>query len=191
MGSANELRDLLRPLRIYDLTAESLSGAELEALGAGLDGLKACLARAEREGCLATAADEGLARWESLFSRAAVSSSADLRREAVAALLRAGRGCPTLASVNDAVSGCGLRAVVRETGETGRVQVCFPDVRGVPEDFERLREIVLDLLPVHLDVTFLFDFTTWAGIHAAGWTWESIHAAAYTWDGLQLALEPV
>ena len=37
MGYSDYLRALLRPMDIYDLTPSSLSGAELEALGRGLD----------------------------------------------------------------------------------------------------------------------------------------------------------
>ena len=60
MGYSDYLRALLRPMDIYDLTPSSLSGAELEALGRGLDDLSQRLDYVERESALATAEGEGL-----------------------------------------------------------------------------------------------------------------------------------
>ena len=48
MGYSDHLRRLLRPLGVYDLRPESLSGAELEALGQGLDGVSARMDYVER-----------------------------------------------------------------------------------------------------------------------------------------------
>ena len=59
MGYGEHLRNLLQPLGIYDLAPGSLSGSELDALGAGLDKLSGRLDYAERESALATAETEG------------------------------------------------------------------------------------------------------------------------------------
>ena len=58
------LKTLLAPLGVYRLDRDSLSGAELYALGRGLDAVAERLERAEREGVTATAEDEGLRRRE-------------------------------------------------------------------------------------------------------------------------------
>ena len=68
MGYSDHLRRLLRPLGVYDLRPESLSGAELEALGQGLDGVSARMDYVERESALATAQGEGLDRREGPFA---------------------------------------------------------------------------------------------------------------------------
>ena len=86
MGSGDQLRTLLRPLGVYDLTPGSLSDSELEALGRGLDGVRGRLDDVEREGSLATAEGEGLDRLEALFARTPVHYSTELRRQAIAAL---------------------------------------------------------------------------------------------------------
>ena len=62
------LRELLEPLGIYDLSEESVSGAEIFALGAGLDTVSQQLERTEREALTATAQEEGLTRREALFA---------------------------------------------------------------------------------------------------------------------------
>ena len=62
MGYCDYLKNLLRPLGIYDLSDRSLSASELEALGHGLDGAEAAIDYAERESALSTAEGEGLDR---------------------------------------------------------------------------------------------------------------------------------
>ena len=99
MSHAQYLRDLLRPLGVYDLSEGSLSGSELDALGMGLDGLSQRLDYVEREGQLATAREEGLDRMEALFARAQVNYYTDLRRQAIAAMLMIGGDCFTLSDI--------------------------------------------------------------------------------------------
>ena len=64
MGCCDDLKALLAPLGLYDLSAGARNEAELFALGAALDGVDAALTAAEREALVPTATDEGLARWE-------------------------------------------------------------------------------------------------------------------------------
>ena len=190
MGYSDYLRALLRPMDIYDLTPSSLSGAELEALGRGLDDLSQRLDYVERESALATAEGEGLDRMESLFARTPVRYTTQLRRQAIAALLRIGGGCVTLADINSTISGCGINALVQETGRFGYIRIIFPDVSGVPEGFDQIREIILDIVPCHLDVDFSFRYLTWAECEAFGCTWAAVEERAYTWRQFQLAVSP-
>ena len=86
MGYYRYLCDLLRPLRVYRLEPESISGAELYAAGESLDAVAERLETAEREGILATAENEGLARREALFASHGAATTAQARRAAIAAL---------------------------------------------------------------------------------------------------------
>lgn len=188
MGYGDYLRTLLRPLGVYDLSEGSLSGSELDALGMGLDGLSQRLEYVEREGQLATAREEGLDRMEALFARAPVHYSTDLRRQAIAALLMIGGDCFTLSDINAAISGCGIKALAQEKGEFGYIRIIFPDVSGIPEGFEQIQKIILDIIPCHLDVEFYFRYLTWAECEAFGYTWAIIHQREYTWYGFELAV---
>ena len=183
----NYLRSLLAPLGIYDLSAPSLSGSELDAMGAGLDDAEGALEWVERESILATAEDEGLTLRESLFARRPVNYGTDLRRAAIAALLRIGGDSFTLQDINSAISGCGIKAEALEMGE-GHIRVIFPDVAGVPEGFDQIEGIILDIIPCHLATEFYFRYLTWAECEAAGYTWAMIHAAEYTWHEFELAV---
>lgn len=188
LGYSDHLRELLRPLGVYDLSPESLSGSELEALGAGLDALSGRLDYVERESALSTAQDEGLDRLEALFARTPVHYTTELRRGAIAALLRIGGDSFTLSAINSAISGCGINALVEEKNQVGYVRVIFPDVVGVPEGIDQIKEIVLDILPTHLDVEFYFRFLTWAECHAHQYSWSIVQGENYTWYEFQCAI---
>lgn len=188
MGYGEHLRKLLRPLGIYDLTPGSLSGSELDALGAGLDALSERMDYVERESALATAEGEGLRRRETLFARTPVHYSTALRRQAIAALLRIGGDCFTLSDINNTISGCGIKALAQEKDRFGYIRIIFPEVAGIPEGFEQIREIILDIIPCHLDVEFYFRYLTWAECEAYQYTWTIVHQREYTWLQFQMAV---
>lgn len=188
MGYYHYLCELLRPMRVYRLEEESISGAELFAAGGGLDEAAEVLEKAAREGLLMTAEDEGLARRERLFSRIGARTTPELRRLAIASLMRVGGDGFTLRAVNETIGGCGVRAVAEETDKAGTVRVTFPQVAGEPEDFERIREIILEIMPCHLAVDFYFRYLTWAECEAAGWTWNGVEAAEHTWESFEKAV---
>lgn len=183
------LRALLAPLGVYRLDRDSLSGAELYALGRGLDAVSDRLERVERESVTATAEDEGLRRREALFLRRPAAVTPEERRAAIAALLQIDGDSLTPEAIDRTIRGCGIRAQAIELG-TNRVRVVFPDVAGVPAEFEQIQKIVMDILPCHLGVEFYFRFLTWAECEAAGYTWAFVEEQAYDWEGFQMAIPP-
>ena len=108
------------------------------------------------------------------------------RRAAIRALLCIDGDSLTLAAVNRAIQGCGIRAQVRETG-VGTVEVWFPGQQGVPAQFERIRRILLDLLPCHLAVTFCFRYLSWEEFEGRSPSWAAVEAAGTTWEELELS----
>ena len=135
-----------------------------------------------------TAAGEGLARRERLFSRLGVRTTPELRRLAVASLGRVGADGFTPEAINRTISGCGIRAVAEETDEYGTVRVTFPQTAGEPEDFDRIRGIILDIMPCHLLVNFYFRYLTWAECEEQGFTWAAAETAGHTWESFELAV---
>jgi hypothetical protein len=185
---AEYLRALLAPLGVYDLSQSAISGGEVEALGDGMDAVSTALALAEREIALTTAEDAGLTRREALFARKIAAPTLDLRRQAIQALSNVGGDSLTLQAVNETLSGCGIRAQAEETETFGCVRVRFPDVVGVPEEFDRIREIALDILPCHLETEFFFRYLTWAECEAQQLTWAMVEAQNDTWEEFQMAV---
>ena len=183
------LRALLAPLGVYRLDRDSLSGAELYALGRGLDAASARLDQVEREGLTATAEDEGLRRREALFLRRPAAVTPEERRAAIAALLQIDGDSLTPEAIDRTIRGCGIRAKAIEMG-TNQVRVVFPETAGVPAEFEQIRKIILDILPCHLGVEFYFRFLTWEECHREEYTWALVEEREYDWSGFQLAIPP-
>lgn len=181
------LRDMLEPLGVYDLREGSINGAELAALGAGLDRIETRLERAEREALTATAEEEGLRRREALFTRRPAADRPEERRAAIAALLQIDGDSLTPEDIDRTLRGCGIRARAVELGG-GRLRVVFPDTAGVPAEFSQIQAMILDILPCHLEVEFYFRYLTWEECERAGHTWQSVEAAGHTWESFQLAV---
>ena len=180
------LRELLEPLGVYDLTEGTLNRAELYALGKGLDDVSGQLEMVERESLTATAEGEGLERREALFARRPAAVTAEERRAAIAALLQIDGDSLTPGAMNQTSLGCGIRARALEI-DTGHLRVIFPEVGGVPEEFEQIRDIILDILPCHLEVEFYFRYLTWEECEQSAYTWAAVEAAGHTWDTFQMA----
>lgn len=181
------LRDLLVPLGVYDVAPASYGGGELAALGTALDGVAQRLETVEREALTATAEGAGLERREALFARRPVATTVAARRAAIAALLQIDGDSLTPLAIERTIRGCGIRAKALEV-DGGHLRVTFPEVGGIPPEFEQIQEIVLDILPCHLEVEFYFRYLTWAECQAAEMTWAWIEAAAHTWYSFELAV---
>ncbi len=181
------LKALLAPLGVYDLSDGTVNEAELYGFAAGLDAAAEQVEYAEQEGLTATAEDEGLRRREALFARRPAAVTAQQRRDAIAALLQIDGDSFSLADINKTISGCGIRAQAVELGQ-GHIRVLFPETAGVPDEFDQIRKIVLDILPCHLETEFYFRYLTWAECEDYGWTWAAVESADHTWDSFELAV---
>jgi hypothetical protein len=184
MSHAQQLWDLLLPLGPYSRQGVYTAG-ELEGEGRALDGVQSALEELEREAMLDTAEGVGLENLEGLLVHRPVAETAPARRAALSALLRIGGDSFTLAAINDNLKGCGLNVEVSETGETGVVEVRFPDVPGIPEGFEKLKKIIEDILPCHLEPRYVYWYITWQMVEEKFGTWGAIEAGGYTWEELE------
>ena len=184
------LRALLEPLGVYRFEGSGIHQAELAALGAELDRIGELLETAEREAVTATARQQGLSRRESLFLRRPAATAAEDRRAAIAALLQIDGDSLTPSAINLTLQGCGIKAWAKEQ-VGGTLRVLFPEVAGVPEEFDQIRSIILEILPCHLGVEFYFRYLTWEECERTAFTWDTVEAAEHTWDSFQLAVPPM
>ena len=180
------LASLLLPLRVYDLREGTINRGELAACGRALDSCEAELNDTAREMNLTTAKDFGLEQIEALLPYRPVCETAAQRRAALAALLRIGGDSFTLEAINDTLRGCGLNARAEEGDEPGYVKVYFPDVAGIPEGFDRLRTIIEEILPSHVDVTYVFWYNTWGMVAKRYPTFGEAEATGLSWYGLAI-----
>ena len=181
MGYGEYLKNLLRPLRLYELDSGA-GGAELESVGAALDGVYGALERALAEGIVASARDAGLGAYEEILPFVPSYLTAEDRRRAVEALLRIDMRSFTCADLNGTISGCGIRARVEETGTAQTVLVSFPYNRGVPEGFDELRSRIEQILPCHLGVEYFFDRILWGQVAEWFASWAQLEERCPTWD---------
>ena len=187
MSHARYLRELLRPLGVYDLSAP-FNGSELDAQGAALDGVMDRAEEVQREVSLVTAETWGLENTARLFVRRPVASDPRKLASALAALLRIGGDSFTLDAINDTITGCGIPAVVKELG-TGQVSVSFPGTAGVPAGFEELKKIIEDILPTHLGIQYDFWFLLWRELEEWFPSWRSIEDRNMTWTELETCVK--
>lgn len=187
MSHSQYLRDLLRPLGIYDLEAP-FNGGELDAQGEALDRAMAALEEIQRESSLTTAESWGLEQVARLFLRRPVATQPRPLADALAALLRIGGDSFTLAAINDTISGCGVPALVKELG-VGQVAVFFPGIAGEPPGFQELKVIIEDILPAHLGIAYKFWFITWEELEEKFPTWQVIEAEKLSWTELETSVD--
>ncbi len=183
-GHGEALRQLLRPLRVYEL-GSTVNGGELDAQGAALDGVLDTLEEIQQEMLLTTAQGRGLEAIEALLIRKPVTDDLEMRRAALAALLRIGGDSFTPAAINDNLKGCGVNAVAEETGTPGKVKVRFPDVPGIPDGFAEMRLIIESILPAHVEVEYVYWYVTWAILEAKFHTWGEIEELNPTWEEME------
>ena len=158
MKHSTLLEGLLRPLEVYAWDNGGFQRAEIVAVGAALDEAQDQLERIEQEMLVTTAKGEGLERIAALLRRRPTSVSQEALRSALAALLRIGDGSFTLAALQDAVCGCGVAAILSEGADPCTVEIRFPGVGGIPEQFAELSCILEDILPCHLDIQYIFNY---------------------------------
>ena len=185
-GHEQRLAALLQPLGVYDLRPGTINRGELAAYGGALDGAEEELDHTAREMSLTGAEDFGLERIEALLPYRPVCQTAGQRRQALAALLRIGGDSFTPEAVNDTPLGCGINARAEETGRPGYVEVRFPRVAGIPEGFGRMRAIIEEILPSHLDITYVFWYNTWAQVAGRRPTWRDGMRDGLSWYGLAI-----
>lgn len=179
MSIGQALRDLLAPLGVYRWEGTFRWG-ELQSEGAALDQAEEVLARIQREANLATAQEEGLTGLCRLLG-CREEGEPDQLRQTLAALLRVGSGSFTLAAVNDAVRGCGISALVEETGDPLKLAVSFPDTGGMPDDFARRQQVIEKLLPCHVQVEYQFQYMTWTLLEGRFLSWAQLEETGATW----------
>lgn len=182
MGYTDRLIGLLKPLEVYDLT-NGAGAAEIRALGGAMDGVGAITGETARECVAGTAESWGLSQYEELFPHIPAWSDTESRRRAIISLLTVNDSSFTLAGVNAAISGCGITARAAEAGTPETVIITFPDTRGEPDEYDRIKSIIESIVPCHLDIVYSLVFATWGEIEALDLTWAQ--ADTMTWKSFE------
>ena len=160
--------------RVY-ATFMQTAGAELDAAHAAVYDILAQF--------FVDTATWGLDRWESEMGLVPLEGAGlQERREAIRARLR-GLGTATIKlikNVGEAYLGGTLDVIEDHRAYTVVVQ--FVDVRGVPINLQDVQAAIRLIVPAHLDLEYIFRFSTWDRVDAEDLTWDEVDALALTWD---------
>ena len=185
MRAMDSMLEKLIPLDLYHLEEGSLVRAELLSMAKGLDIVYEALECLEQEAFVATASGFGLEMREQAFGAKRAETPLATRREM---LLR--RGAVTLndctkESIEQALLGVGLRALVQEM--PGRQQLHINCVEVLDHTARRsdLVRAAERYLPAHLELDFDFGKVTWAYLEGTGKSFAELEALEYTWDEIR------
>lgn len=179
MGYTAYLQALLRPLGVYDLELGSFSGGELFALGSSFDELADQIRTDLTEAIPLTADSSGLALYEAVLSDHIAADTVQARRQAVCALLRMQSGGCSRRELTDALTGCGVPAVVKQTDTANQVCVCFPTLSCGGSNFPTMKKIITAILPCHLTIVYSFHHLHWREVIDEAWSWRTLCAGLW------------
>ncbi len=176
---------MLSPLGIYNLE-EGLGAEEIKAIGKQLDEVFEALEELERESVPARAMSYGLTNYEELMPSTPAYITTEDENRALLALLRIRGGCFTLETLQDTLSGCGILARIAESGTALIANVSFPENRGIPDGFDKLKKRIEEIIPCHLGVEYLFIYSMWQELMTSLPSWAVIEASVQSWREFEI-----
>ena len=63
--------------------------------------------------------------------------------------------------------------------------VSFPEVGGIPADFDRMQAIIQAILPCHVWVEYALSAMTWGALESRFLDWDSLEGDKITWTDLE------
>ena len=157
MGYAEHMRALLRPMGVYDLRPESLSGGELEVLGEAFDLLYGSITVDLREALPFTANGIGLLSYEELTGYPMEHLSVTQRRQALVGLLRMIHLGATEDSLTDAAAFTGVQPAFDESSLPQKLILRLPGASNNAQLRSKLEKYLRTLLPCHLILEFRYN----------------------------------
>ncbi len=185
LGYTDYLKQLLFPLGVYDLE-EGIGAEEIGVIGKQLDDIFNSLEELGRETVLSQAKSYGLKNYEKLLPYTPAYITTQDERQAVMALLRIRGGCFTLPMLQETLSGCGIFASIAESGKAMTIDVGFPENRGVPQGFDKLKTRIEEIIPCHLAVEYRFTYSTWQELMSKLQGWTAIERNVHSWRELEI-----
>ncbi|NPV90101.1 MAG: YmfQ family protein [Firmicutes bacterium] len=154
------------------------SGEEMDVLKPGVEGVL--------DQFFVSTATWGLDRWEQELGLTSYTGKPyEQRRSKIISKIR-GIGTVTVKLVK----------IVAEAYDGGTVDVTgrpdqywftirFVDTRGVPPNIGDLMEIIEEIKPAHLGVTYEYRFLIWDELDGLNFSWDSLDNENLTWDQLE------
>ena len=180
------MRELLEPLRFYDLSGGSVVTAELRAYGAALERFLARSRETLDDLFPQTCSLQRLARWERLLDLPVDRTDEASRRAMVLAKLSIGEGDFTVEGMRRSVLAAGLSASIREDWEAGVLSLYDAEIIGGYQTLDEVKRQVLKMLPDHLEAEFDIGVLTWEMFEGFGLDFSGWDARDFTWEWFDL-----
>jgi len=184
MGYTEHLKSILRPLGVYNLIS-GYGAAELDSLGRTLDGCESTTLLLENESRIDTAETFGLSNYEEILPKIPVYINLEMRRNAIKALLRINDSSFTVKAINDTISACGVDARAEETEQWYKVNIMFPGRKGMPQNFEKIKERIESIIPCHLECVYIFVYLMWKDLEGYAAKWNDIEGLHLDWNSME------
>ncbi len=146
MAYADHLRKLLAPLGVYDLSAQSVSGAMLDALGDALDDVWQIMQADLRDAFPQTAED--LAQWERVLPLHGADPDPAVRRAGMLRRISEPEISCSPEEIEQTLSACGLEAELATDGGTVHLRTSLAETAEGAA-------LARALIPAHLEVDWV------------------------------------
>ena len=180
------MKALLDPLRLYDLSPESLVSRELMAYAAGLERFRQRVEACWNDLFLSSCSLERLARWEELLDLPVARTDEASRREMAAVKLAIGEGDFTLEGMQKSVLAAGLEADLEEDFSQRLIRVTNARIIGGYQTLDEVKQQVLSMLPAHLTVEFDIGVMTWDMFEEFDLEFQDLDSRDFTWEWFDL-----
>ena len=181
MDALTSMKQKLKPLGLYKLTADTVVGAEVSAYAEGLDNIITKLEELERECFIATATSYGLDLREKLFEYQDKNQSVESRRELLLFRGAVTANDYTKASIEHALSVCGMDASIIENTVSSAITINNLSQISDSTSEEEIKTKAKEFLPTHLTVNYDFSTLTWNVIDTNDFTFAQMDGADLTW----------
>ncbi|MCM3599401.1 YmfQ family protein [Robertmurraya korlensis] len=125
-------------------------------------------------------------RWEKEAGLSMVDIPIEQRRSNIISKFR-GYGTVTVSHIkNLCQSFTNGDVVITEKPSTYEFDIKFVSVRGTPPNLNDLKNVIEQIKPAHLGVTYTYLYTSWDRFDSFNYTWDQIDALNKTWDQIEV-----
>lgn len=129
-----------------------------------------------------------LYRWEEICGiKTNKSLDIDTRRSQVKAKIR-GAATSTVTQMKSVAESFNNGEVdVAENNPNYEIVITFIGKKGIPNNFDSIKQALSDIVPAHLALTYVFTYLRWDELEAKMATWDAIEVDnEFTWDELEV-----
>ena len=182
---------MLAPLRIYQLTGNTLVDSELKSYATVLDEFAAALQGAELDCFISSASLQRMDRWEQLLGLAkSLGLSTGDRRARILHCLAVTPMSFTPQGIKNSLQGMGIGAAIKENIPMRSLDVKCLAFMGDYGNVYQMIEAASRVMPAHLRFTIDTGGLSWTDIEAKYLSWLDWDQEDFTWEDFDIQSTP-